>query len=115
MPRVRPPAELTEELNDIWRLVVGYTKQEATAPLRGIGPFMRYGAVGMLCFAVGTLFGTLAIVRLLQTQTGGWLDDYLSFVPYLTATIACGIVGALAARSVARTPWKSEQKEGDGK
>ena len=106
------PSEITEELNDVWRLVVGYTKQETKAPLRGLGAFMRYGEIGMVLFAMGTGFGVIAILRAFQTETivgeGNW-----SFVPYVVALVWCGIVGFLAARSVARTPWK--QTEGDGK
>ena len=118
MARVRP-AEMTEELNEVWRLVVGYTKQETTAPLRGIGAFMRNGILGMTLFAIGTGFAALAIVRGLQSETGDALDGNWSFVPYLASLFGCGIVGFLAARSVARTPWKSKttanERERDGK
>ena len=110
MARVKP-AEMGEELNDIWRLVVGYTKQETTAPLRGIGAFMRYGIAGMILFAIGTGFGVMAILRGFQSETV--LDGNWSFVAYVVAVVWCGIVGFLAARSVARTPWK--QTEGDAK
>jgi hypothetical protein len=109
MARVRP-AEITEELNDVWRLVVGYTKQETVAPLRGIGRFMRWGVIGMLFFSLGTAFGVMAIVRALETETE--LDGYWSWVPYFAAFAWVVIVGLLSARSVARTPWK---KEGDAK
>ena len=115
MARVRP-AEITDELNDVWRLVVGYTKQETTAPLRGIGRFARNGLAGMIFFAIGTGFGALAIVRGLQTETGDTLDGNWSFVPYVASLAGCAIVGFLAARSVARTPWKTKAIEkGDGK
>jgi hypothetical protein len=111
------PAELTEELSEVWRLVVGYTKQEATAPLRGIGAFMRNGIVGMVLFAIGTGFGAIAVVRALQTETGSALTGYWSWVPYFVSALVCVNVGVLAARSVARTPWKSktEVTEGEAK
>ncbi|HVT76345.1 MAG TPA: hypothetical protein VHD87_04890 [Acidimicrobiales bacterium] len=108
MARVRP-AEFTEELNDVWRLVVGYTKQETTAPLRGIGPFMRAGALGMVFFTIGTFFGTLAVVRGLETYLHTWLK---AFLPYVGASVWLIIVGGLAYRSMRRTPWK---KQGEGK
>lgn len=108
MARVRP-AEITDELNDIWRLVVGYGKQEVRAPLRGLGAFMRWGALGMVFFALGTGFGTLAIVRGVQSQTHAWIK---AFAPYVAALVWIGIVGGLSARSVARTPWK---QKGDAK
>jgi hypothetical protein len=111
VPRIRP-AEITDELNDVWRLVVGYTKQETVAPLRGVGTFMRWGAIGMICFALGTGLGTLAILRALETETDTALTGYWSWVPYAAAFVWVLFVGILAARSVARTPWK---KEGDAK
>lgn len=116
MARVRP-AELTEELNEVWRLVVGYTKQETKAPLRGIGSFMRNGIIGMVLFAIGTGFGAVAVVRGMQTQQVFTLTGYLSWIPYATAVVVCVNVGWVAARSVARTPWKSESEvtEGDAK
>lgn len=111
MAKVRP-AHITDELNDVWGLVVGYTKQETVAPLRGIGRFMRWGAIGMILFALGTAFGTFAILRGLQTETDTALTGYWSWVPYAGAVIFVAIVGVLSARSVARTPWK---QKGDAK
>lgn len=101
------PVQITEELNDIWRLVVGYAKQETVSPLRGIANFARWGIIGMVCFTVGAGFATLAILRGLQEETvlgeGNW-----TVVPYLISIIGCAIVLALAVRSVARTPWKKD-------
>ena len=113
MARVRP-AEMTKELNDIWRLVVGYTKQETIAPLRGILNFMRYGFMGMTLFAIGAGFAALAIIRGLQTETGDALDGNWSFVPYLASIVGSAVVGALAIRSVAHTPWKTKAPKGEG-
>lgn len=110
MPRLKP-AELTEELNDVWRLIVGYAKQETKVPLRGVLGFLRYGVLGMTAFAVGAGFAALAILRALQTETT--LDGNWSFVPYLVSVIGCAIVLALAIRSVAKTPWKKDR--GDAK
>jgi hypothetical protein len=107
------PAQITDELNDVWGLVVGYTKQETTAPLRGLGTFMKWGAIGMVLFAFGTLFGTIAIVRALQSETDSALTGYWSWVPYVAAIVFVGVVGFLSARSVARTPWKQKGDAND--
>ena len=107
------PAEITEELSDVWRLIVGYAKQETAAPLRGLAAFMRFGVMGMTAFAIGVGFAALAIIRALQAETslgdGNW-----SFVPYLASLVGCAVVLFLAIRSVSRTPWKSKAK-GEGK
>lgn len=110
MARVRP-AEITDELNDLWRLVVGYTKQETAAPLRGLANFVRWGLMGMTLFAIGAAFAAIAIVRALQTETDAF-DGNWSFVPYVASLVGCAAVLGLAVRSVARTPWKSTD---DGK
>jgi hypothetical protein len=106
------PAQITDELNDIWRLVVGYAKQETISPLRGVANFMRFGFAGMVCFAIGSAFASLAILRGLQYETT--LDGNWSFVPYLVSIVGCLIVLGLAVRSVSRTPWKTKDK-GDTK
>lgn len=102
------PTQITEELNDIWRLVVGYAKQETTAPLRGIGQFMRYGVLGMVCFAIGSFFAALATLRGLQTETVLRGNGWQSAAAYFITLVVCAVVLALAGRSVARTPWKNK-------
>ncbi|MEY2467745.1 MAG: hypothetical protein QOF21_443 [Actinomycetota bacterium] len=113
MPRLKP-AQITEELSDVWRLIVGYTKQETTAPLRGIARFARFGFVGMVSFAIASGFAAIAIVRALQTETGDSLDGNFSFVPYLGSIVGCAIVFAFAIRSVAKTPWKNKSSDKQG-
>lgn len=108
MARVRP-AEITEELNDLWRLVVGYTKQEAVAPLRGIAAFMRYGLVGMTLFAIGAGFAALTIIRAMQTETHAF-DGNWSVIPYVASLLGSAAVLGFAVRSVARTPWKNKDE-----
>lgn len=106
------PTQITEELNDIWRLVVGYAKQETAAPLRGVTNFIRWGIMGMVCLAIGAGFAALTIVRALQTEGDTLFDGNWSFVPYLASAFGCTAVLGLAIRSVARTPWKTDDNGG---
>ena len=95
------PAQITEELNDVWRLVVGYAKQETTAPLRGIANFARCGFIGMTCFAIGSGFAALAILRALQDGDQRSVDGNLVLrAVSRAASSGCAIVLALAMRSV---------------
>ena len=110
MARLKP-AQVTEELSDVWRLIVGYTKQELQSPLRGLLEFMRWGVMAMVCFAVGAGFASVAIVRALQTETDAF-DGNWSMIPYVASIVGCGIVLGLAVRSVAKTPWKEKSKGG---
>jgi Na+/H+ antiporter NhaC len=105
------PTQITQELNDIWRLVVGYAKQETAAPLRGVLTFVRFGLLGMICFALGGAFAALATLRGLQTETVLDGNGWQSAVAYFITVVVCAVVLGLAVRSVARTPWKN--KEGD--
>lgn len=112
MARVKP-AQITDELNDIWRLVVGYAKQETISPLRGVARFMQWGFAGMICFAIAAAFAALAILRGLQYETrlgdGNW-----SVLAYLVTFVLFIVLLALAVTSAKRTPWKTKDK-GDSK
>jgi hypothetical protein len=110
VPDIRT-SEITEELNDVWGLVVGYTKQEVQSPLRGLGRFMGFGFLGLTLNALGVMFAVLAILRVFQTESDRF-NAYLSFVPYLTAFVVCLLVLFVAYRSARKQPWK---KEGDAK
>jgi hypothetical protein len=110
MAKIRP-AEITDELNDVWGLVVGYTKQEVQSPLRGLGRFMGFGFAGLTLNALGVFFGVLAIVRAFETESDRF-NAYWSWAPYFTALVVCFIVLVLAYRTVRKKPWK---KEGDAK
>lgn len=103
------PTQITEELNDIWRLVVGYAKQETAAPLRGVATFIRFGLLGMICFAIGGGFTALAVLRGLQTETVLDGNGFASVAAYLITALVCIAVLGVAARSVMRTPWKDER------
>jgi hypothetical protein len=110
LPAIRP-AEITEELNDVWGLVVGYTKQEVRAPLRGLGKFMGWGFAGLTLNALGVLFAVLAILRAFEYESDRF-HAYWSFAPFAAAFVLCALVLWLAFRSARKTPWK---KEGDAK
>jgi hypothetical protein len=76
---------------ELSNLVVAYAKQETVDPLKSLGRFVAFGLAGALLIAVGGAVLTLAVVRLLQDETGVHLHGDLSWVPY-----AGGILVALA-------------------
>lgn len=97
------PAEL---IGDLWQLIRDYAKQETIDPLKSIGRFLKFGLPGAVLLALGLLFGSLAILRVLQTETGDSLGGNWSFVPYLAALVFAAVSAALAAiaiRKPART------------
>ena len=83
---------------DAVQLAIAYLKQETLGPLSGLGRFLLYGIAGSLAIAVGTVILLVAVLRVLQTETGAFHGN-LSWVPYL-------IVLVLAAAIIALSLWR---------
>lgn len=81
---------------ELWDMVRAYAKQETIEPVKGLGRFLAFGIAGSLLLGTGTVLLTLAGLRALQTETNGYLDDNLSFVPYLIVLVGCAVIIALA-------------------
>ncbi|MCC6436669.1 MAG: phage holin family protein [Acidimicrobiales bacterium] len=92
-----------ELINELKTLVIDYAKQETVDPLRSLGRYLGYGIAGSLLLAIGGLFFTVGLLRLLQTETGGAFDGGWSFVPYLFVLLFSVVVLALLGAAVLRT------------
>jgi len=88
---------------DIKDLLVAYAKQETVDPLKGLGRFVGYGAAAMLLIGIGAIELTIALLRLLQTETGSPLTGNWSWVPYLVTLLVASGVAYLALKAVNRT------------
>lgn len=88
---------------DIKDLLVAYAKQETVDPLKGLGRFVGYGAAAMLLIGIGAIELTIALLRLLQTETGSPLTGNWSWVPYLITLLVASGVAYLALKAVNRT------------
>lgn len=86
-------------VGELTSLVVGYAKQETVDPLKKLIRFVVWGVAGALLVATGGAMLTLAVVRLLQTETGGHLHGSLTWVPYAGGVL---FAGAGAGWSVSR-------------
>jgi hypothetical protein len=87
---------LVTELKD---LLVAYAKQETLGPLKGLVRWVLWGIIGAIFLALGTVLLTLAVVRLLQAETGTHLTGNLSWVPYIGGLIfALAVIGTAASR-----------------
>lgn len=86
----KPVGELAGELSG---LVVTYAKQETIDPLKSLGRFVAFGIAGAILIAVGGVVLTLAVVRLLQSETGAHLRGDLTWVPY-TGGVLLALAGA---------------------
>jgi hypothetical protein len=85
-------------------LVIDYVKQETLTPLKGLGRFLALGVAGSLALCAGTVLLLLAVLRLLQGETGSTFTGHLSWIPYLIVSVlALGLI-ALSAWRVGRGP-----------
>jgi hypothetical protein len=83
--------------NDAVQLTIDYLKQETLEPLKGLGNFVLFGVAGSLLLSIGLVLLLVALLRLLQTETGTTFAGNLSWLPYLIVTAAAILVIALAA------------------
>ncbi len=92
---------------DVKDLLVGYAKQETVDPIKGLGRFVGYGVSAMLLIGIGAIELTVALLRLLQTETGSPLTGNWSWVPYLiTLLVASGVV-YLSIKAINRNTAKT--------
>jgi hypothetical protein len=94
----------TAALRELLDLVVAYARQETLGPLRGLLRFVLFGVVGALALAAGGVFLLLALLRLLQDETGGVFAGTRSWLPYVVVTVAGLAAAGLAAWRITRTP-----------
>ena len=104
------PGDLQTDFGELWQMVVKYVKQELTEPIRGIGRFMKFGAIGTLLLTLGGIFLSLGVLRVLQTETDGYLDNNLSFVPYLASLLSCCLLAGLAVWQITRRSRRKGSK-----
>ena len=97
------------QASDIKDLLVAYAKQETVDPLKGLGRFVGYGAVAMLLIGIGAIELTVALLRLLQTETGSPLTGNWSWVPYLITLVVASGVAYLSVKAINRTSDKRNQ------
>jgi len=86
------------DLDEIKALALRYIKEETIQPIKEMGRFVLWGAVGSLLVGFGYLFLLFGALRFLQDQFKV-LDGTLSWIPYL-------VVVVLAALVIALTVWR---------
>jgi hypothetical protein len=90
---------IPEVATELWGLTKDYARQETVEPLKGVGRYLGYGAIGALLVAIGVLLLMLSGLRALQTETGDALDGSLSWLPYLIVlVVASALVGWAVTR-----------------
>ncbi len=89
---------IQRDVQEIRDLVVRYIKEETVQPLKDLGRFALYGALGSVFVGFGTVMLLLGALRMLQ-DVFPVLDGSLSWIPYL-------VIAVLAAGVIALTAWR---------
>ena len=90
-------------VSDVIGLVKTYAKQEALDPLANAFRWLAWGAAGAFALALGTVLVLLALLRVLQTETGEAFDGNWSFVPYLITVAAAALVLVVTMSRIKKT------------
>lgn len=86
------------DLEEIKELALRYIKEETIQPIKEMGRFVAWGALGSLLVGFGYFFLLIGALRFLQEQFPV-LDGTYSWIPYL-------VVVVLAAAVIALTAWR---------
>ena len=96
---------LKEQSKGVIDLTVAYVKQETVGPLKALGRFVVYGTIGSFFLGIGLVLLLVALLRVLQEETGVFHGN-LSWIPYLIVAIAAFLVVGLAAWRIVSGPAK---------
>jgi len=89
---------------DFFELVKAYAKQETVEPLKGAGRWVGFGIAGSVLLMIAGVSLTLAMLRVLQEETGSTFTGNLSWAPYLFTLIAViAVLALLVSRIMKRS------------
>jgi len=89
---------------EMYDLVKSYAKQEILSPLEGSGRWVTFGLLGSVLLMLGLTSLSLALLRVLQEESGSTFTGNLSWVP---ATLTLVAVGAVMALLISRITKRS--------
>ena len=95
-----PDKSMATTVGELWQLVLAYLKQETLEPIKGLGRFLLWGAMGSFALGIGFVLVLLAFLRFLQTETGDVFDGNWSWAPYLIVVLAAGGIAGIAASRI---------------
>jgi flagellar biosynthesis protein FliQ len=98
------------DLDEIKTLALRYIKEETIQPIKEMGRFVLWGAVGSLLVGFGYFFLLFGALRFLQDQFKV-LDGTLSWIPYLIVVVLSAIVIGLTVWRIVSGTAKRRLKE----
>jgi hypothetical protein len=107
-----PDKSMTTVVRELWQLVLTYLKQETIDPIKSLGRFLLWGALGSFLLGIGAVLVLLAWLRFLQTETGDTFDGNWSFAPYVIVLLLAGGVAGVAASRISAAKQRHEREDG---
>lgn len=90
-------ADPREEGAELIGMLRRYVIQETVTPLKTVGRTLLFGSVAAVLLGIGTVLLLLAVLRVLQTETGAAFAGTWSWAPYpITGAIGLVVVGIAA-------------------
>ena len=80
------------QLSELVSLVVAYAKQETLGPVKSLGRYLLWGALGGLLLTIGSVLLALTAVRAVQAEAGRHLAGNWSWVPYMGGVLVALVV-----------------------
>ena len=92
---------ISEKFIELRSLLVRYAKQEIRDPIAALAKWVSLGLLGMLFLVVGTGFGAVGLLRLLQNEFS-LFNGSLSFLPYVLVSAILLIVIIVSLKALRR-------------
>ncbi len=97
------PSRLLGHTRDTTSLLRDYLIQETVDPIRTLGRYVVAGTLGSFFVGMGALMLLVALLRLLQGETGAFVGN-LSWIPYLIVTVVAAAIVAVTVLRIVTGP-----------
>ncbi len=87
---------------EMFDLVKSYAKQEILGPLHGSGRWISFGLMGSVLLMLGLTSLSLALLRVLQEETGSAFTGNLSWLPGTITLVAVSAVLVLLVSRISK-------------
>lgn len=101
---------LRQDVDEVVDLTKRYVREETIEPLKKLGRYVAFGALGSFFVAFGSLFALIGLLRLLQTEFSDFTGD-LSWLPYLIVMGLAVIEIAVAAAVIVSGPARRRREK----
>jgi hypothetical protein len=101
---------IPEVLTELKELTVTYAREQTIDPLKGVGRYLGLGLAGSLLVGIGAVELTVALLRVLQTETGTTFTGNWSWVPYVICIAALCVVAGVAVYAIQRPRQRKETR-----